>query len=393
MTTDRHEVALRLHPLAFHEEDGEVVVGRPDVDSFAVFPPDGAALLRQLASGRSPDTAATWYAETYQEPIDIDQFLATLRELRFVHEEHAPPAAPPTVRWQRLGRALFSTPAWTAYAVLLLAAVVACVVDPEVRPRPSHVVFSDYLLVVMATVAVGQLLLAGFHEMFHVLAGRRLGVRSRVRVSRRFYFIVFETNLDGLVVLPRRQRILPILAGLVADSIAFSALTVTAALTGAAHPAVTAVCLALAFTVLPRMAWQFYVFLRTDIYYLVTVLTGATELDAAGRAHLSNLVSRLRRRPMRGDMSAFHPRDQRAARWFAPLLVLGYGAMSAMLVLTLPVLWQLLRSSAERVFVAHPAHPGGTWDAGIFGALVIGQFAFAAALGWKRRQGRRKDPG
>jgi uncharacterized membrane protein YhaH (DUF805 family) len=235
---------------------------------------------------------------------------------------------------------------------------------------------------------VGQLLLAGFHELFHVLAARRLGVRSSVRVSRRVYFIVYETNLDGLVVLPRRQRVLPILAGLLADSIAFSALTVTAASTGPAEGVVSGACLALAFTVLPRMAWQFYVFLRTDIYYLLTVLTGATALDAAGRARLSNAVNRLRRHPVRRDMSAFHPRDQRAAGWFASLLVVGYGAMSAMFLLTLPVLWQLLSSSAERAFVAHQE---GAWDAGIFGLLVLGQFTFAAVLRVKRHHRRRKD--
>jgi hypothetical protein len=262
---------------------------------------------------------------------------------------------------------------------------------PEVRPRNGHVIFSDSLLVVTATVTVGQLLLTAFHELFHVLAARRLGIRSSVRVSRRFYFIVFETKLDGLVVLPRRQRILPILAGVLADSIAFSTLTVTAALTDAAHGAVSDVCLAVAFTVLPRIAWQFYFFLRTDIYYLVTILTGATELDAAGRAQLSNTVDRLRRLPMRRDMSAFRPQDQRAARWFAPLLVVGYGAMSVVLVLSLPVLWQLLASSAEQVFIADPAHPGGVWDAGIFGALVLGQLVFAAVLALKRHHKRRKD--
>jgi hypothetical protein len=394
--------------LAFHEEDGEVVVGRPDIGSFAVLPPDGAALLRRLANGHSPAAAERWYADTYREQVDMSQFLATLRELRFLREADEFPAtrapilwqhlrralfashaAHAAIRWRRLGRALFSLPAWAAYAVLVLAAVVVCVNDPEVRPRSDHVAFSDSLLVVTATLTVGQLLLTVFHELFHVLAARRLGVRSSVRVSRRFYFIVFETRLDGLVLLPRHQRILPILAGVLADSIAFSALTVTAALTGS--EAVSHVCLAIAFTVLPRIAWQFYFFLRTDIYYLVTIVTGATDLEAAGRAQLSNTINRLRRDPMRRDMSAFHPRDQQAARWFAPLLVVGYGAMSAVLVLSLPVLWQMLSRSAEQVFGADRARPGGVWDAGIFGVLVVGQLAFAVVLAVKRYRTRRKD--
>ena len=63
----------------------------------------------------------------------------------------------------------------------------------------------------------GQALLALVHESFHVLAGRRLGLRTSVRISRRFYYAVYETRLDGLVSVPRRQRYLVILAGLLAD--------------------------------------------------------------------------------------------------------------------------------------------------------------------------------
>ena len=42
---------VAMHPLIFLEESGDVVVGRPDIDSYGVFPADGAALVRQLAAG------------------------------------------------------------------------------------------------------------------------------------------------------------------------------------------------------------------------------------------------------------------------------------------------------------------------------------------------------
>ena len=51
---------LRFHPLAFLEDGGEVVVGRSDIDSYGVFPTDGAALVRELAAGRPPADAAAW---------------------------------------------------------------------------------------------------------------------------------------------------------------------------------------------------------------------------------------------------------------------------------------------------------------------------------------------
>ena len=53
-------------------------------------------------------------------------------------------------------------------------------------------------------------------------------------------------------------------------------------------PVVSGLCLALAFTTLPRMAWQFYLFLRTDIYHLIATATGCVDLDTAARALIAN---------------------------------------------------------------------------------------------------------
>jgi hypothetical protein len=388
MVSEYDTAPLRFHRLSFLEERGEVVVGRADRGPFAVLPPDGAALVRELAAGRSPAGAAAWYAQTYRESVDIEGFIDTLRELGLVREDGHEPveaAAIAPVRWQRLGRALFSRQAGLAFALLLVAAVAACAADPRMLPRSSNVFFSDYIMVVSVTIVVGQLALAVVHEAFHALAGRRLGVRSRIRVSRRFYFIVFETDLDGLAVVPRRQRALPLLAGLLSDGLAVAALTVTAYVTRG-HDAqvsstVSAVCLALAFTTLLRMAWQFlYFFLRTDIYYLITALTGSVDLDGTARDVLANWVNRrLGRRDRLRDLDARHPRDRRAARWFLPIMIAGYAAMLGMLVLMLPASWQFLSSAAERVFAGAPSS-AQFWDSALLLVFAACQPAMLLAL-------------
>ena len=129
---------LRFHPLAFLEDGGEVVVGRSDIDSYGVFPADGAALVRELAAGRAPADAADWYADTYGEHVDMTDFLATLHELQLVRSEQEPEAvAGAPVRGRRLGRALFSAPAWALYAALVVAAVVVCALDPACCRGPT----------------------------------------------------------------------------------------------------------------------------------------------------------------------------------------------------------------------------------------------------------------
>jgi hypothetical protein len=344
MSLDSPSQGLRFHPLAFLEDGGEVVVGRSDIDSYGVFPADGAALVRELVAGRAPDDAAEWYAQTYGERVDMGDFVATLRELQLVRGKAEPEATTATangVRWQRLGAALFSGPAWIVYTAVFAAAGVVCALDPRMLPRTENVFFVDSLLQVAAIVFVGQLALTAVHELFHVLAGRRLGIRSRVRLSRRMYFVVLETNLDGLAVVPRGQRYLPILAGLLADALAFAGLTVLAYLTrGSAWG--SGLCLALAFTTLPRMAWQLYLFLRTDVYHLVATAGGCVDLDTTARGLIRNRFNALvGRRDRLLDESVWHPRDLRLARWYAPVMIIGYVWMVFTLVVILaPLVWR-----------------------------------------------------
>ena len=154
---------------------------------------------------------------------------------------------------------------------------------------------------------LGQLPLSGIHELAHLLAGRRLGLRSRIRLSNRFYFVVFETTLDGLVSVPRRRRFLPMLAGMGADLVVMAALTVAAVALPDASLA-SALCLALAFSTLPRIVWQGYLFLQTDIYFLVATLLGCIDLHATSRQWIANRWHRLRRRPDRlVDEASWHP--------------------------------------------------------------------------------------
>jgi hypothetical protein len=371
MAPDLQGRPLRFHPLAFLEDGGEVVVGRSDIDSYGVFPTDGAALVRELAGGRPPADAADWYAETFGEHVDMQDFLATLHELQLVRTGDEPTATAP-VRGRRLGRALFSAPAWVLYAAVLCAAAVVCALDSAMLPRADNVFFTGSLVIVAAAVFAGQLALTLVHEAFHVLAGRRLGIRSRLRVSRRMYFVVLETNLDGLAVVDRRRRYLPILAGLVADTLAVAGLTVLAYLTRE-WAVVSGLCLALAFTTLPRMAWQFYLFLRTDIYHLIATATGCVDLDNAARALIANRVNALLgRRDRLRDVNDWGPRDLKLARWYAPLLVIGYAWMLAILVLVLvPLLWRF-------------------WDSALLLALTLSQLAIALALALRERRANRR---
>lgn len=390
---------LRFHRLSFTEDGDDVVIGRRDIDSYGVFPPDGAALLQELIAGRRPDDAARWYEDTFGEAVDLDSFVETLTDLEFLVDggdgdgDAAARVEPPPVRWQRVGRAVFSPAALLLYAVTVIAAVAAAWWEPALAPRPDNVFFTGSLVAVELTVVLGQLPLSGLHELAHLLAGRRLGLASRIRLSNRFYFVVFETALDGLVSVPRRQRYLPMLAGMGADIVAMAALTLGAALTrgdGGAPTLASGVCLALAFSTLPRIAWQFYFFLQTDVYHLASTVMGCIDLHGTARQWLANRSNRLLGRPHRVvDEDRWHPRDRRAARWYAPLMLAGYAVAVGMAVaVALPIAWRLF-STAVTALVSDDAPASDFWDAAALFALTSAHAALAALLARRdRRAGR-----
>jgi hypothetical protein len=387
---------LLFHPLTFHAEGDEVVVARRGADTYDVFPVDGAALLSRLRQGASPADAAAWYEGCYGDEVDIAEFVETLHRLGYVQTEVLDPVEevrPPLLPWQRLGRAVFSLPAVIVWACVIAAAILAGARNPRMVPAHHDVFFTKSLLLIEVTVLVGQLPLTVVHELAHFLAGRRLGVASRIRVAHRFTVVVFETVLDGLVMVPRRQRYLPLAAGMLADLVVMGALVDTAWILrtlGDGSGLAATVCLALAFTTLPRILWQFFVFLRTDVYYLLTTALRCDDLDGAGRDAIRNWFWRRRNRPdrliaqQRWSNSAW-----KAGRVFAPVLVAGYVAMIATLAgLVGPLTLRFVERTVDGLRGGGPWR----WDAIAVLALNLGQPVAARILAWKARQDARTRP-
>ena len=233
------------------------------------------------------------------------------------------------------------------------------------------------------------------HEAFHALAGRRLGLPSRLSIGRRLYFVVFETTLNGLLSVPSRKRYLPFLAGMLADTLVFCLLICAAAADSAAnggHLSFTGrFAVALAFTTALRFIWQFYLFLQTDLYYVFATALGCVALHDATRAVVRNTVCRLLRMPHRAvDEQQWSDRDRAVARWYAPFAVGGVLVLLASAVGTAgPIAVHFFHLLADRL--SHPAHPDPKfWDTLGFLVLSIVQFGMAGVVALRDRARLRR---
>lgn len=375
--TEVPEMQLSFHHLTYLMEGEDFVIGRPEVDSYAVFGADATRLLKQLQNGMSPTDGARWYSDTYGEAVDMDDFLATLRELGFIREPDEPEVRAAPVRWRPLGHAAFSVPAWVCYGLLVAATALVMVTVPAVRPDPGSVFFSGSLLVVQIVLLVGQTAGIAWHESFHVLAGQRLGLPCRLAIGRRLYFFVFETTLVGLQGVERRRRYLPFLAGMVGDIVMFCGLTLGAALSVHADGSVPwpgKLALGLAFLTLLRFTWQFYFFLRTDLYFVLSSVTGCHDLHGATNAYLRNLAGRALGRRTLVDESDWTERDRTMARRYAPFSVLGVLVLTATVaVAVIPIAVEFLRRLIHGML-------SGTWDPHFYDSAISAAFTLIPLL-------------
>jgi hypothetical protein len=363
-----HDTAVRFHELSVVEEREEVTVGRLSTGVYVVLPTDGAALLGRLMEGARPQTAAKWYEAEYGESVDVDDFIESLRQLGFVRSDGDEQNAPQerALRWQRLGRAMFSPTAWPCYAVIAAAWAVAVVHHRDLLPSPYQVFFVRSLVVVQLTVIFAQTPLIAMHEAFHVLAGRRLGLPSQLGVSNRLIDVVFETRMNGLLSVARARRYLPLLAGMLCDVVICCLLALLADATRLASGELSLcsrVCLALAFTCVVRLAWQFQLYLRTDLYYVVATALNCHDLHDAGLAQLRNRVWRLLGHPDRAlPLDRWTDRDLRTGLWYGPVAAVGIVTLLAVTVYgSVPILLQYVYIVVGRLAGGHL--DGAFWDA------------------------------
>jgi hypothetical protein len=383
---------LRLHPLTFLPEGEEVTVGRPDINSYGMFPAEGAELIKMLADGQSPNAVSQWYAEKFGETLDMGEFLELLDEFEMLVKEGEQAAVVPTgpVRWQRLGQALFSPVAWAVYGLLVVAAVVAIIRTPAMMPTYHDMFFTNSLVILTLTLFIGQMPWILLHESFHALAGRRLGLSSTLSISRRLYFLVFETSLDGLVAVPRRKRYLPMLAGMVMDVLVISVLILVAAFlqNNSVQHLIGQILLAMAFATILRLTWQFYFFLRTDLYYLAITVLGCVNLQVVAKQMMRNRFNRmLGRTDKLIDEETWHPRDRQVGAWYSWLMVVGYVVALGLLAWQIaPALIQIVKIAITKITVAHSLLNVG--DVVLFIILNFGELIIAGALavyGYRRR--------
>jgi hypothetical protein len=391
-------------PVAFHRlklmtDGADVLVARSGTDDYVVLPSDGGALLERLTAGMTPSEATGWYRETYRESVDIDDFLSSMNNLGFIRSPGDATAEPlrTPVRLQRLGGLVFGRMAITGYLAIACGWLVLMAAEVIPPPHTRDVFFTSSLTLVQLFLVFGQTPWIFLHEGAHMLAGRRLGLRSTLAVSNRLHVIAFETRMDGLVGVPRSKRYLPFLAGMIVDVVVVAILSMIGQLarnSPGAWGLAGRLMVASVVPLLVRLSYQFLLYLRTDIYFVISTALGCNDLHGATQAIVRDLLRRATRRNGQViDLNQWTARDRAVARWYSPFFVLGVSILLAIWILVFgPILVNFITLAIEGM--ASGSVNSGFVDSAIFVLLVVAQFTLAGVLAWRSRRASRhpKNP-
>lgn len=404
MTTADGDLAVAASRLVVARDGDECVLGRPDLGIFVQVPEPGAVFVEALQAGVSVTGATERASEVAGEPVDGEDFLATLAEVGLLDAPAAADAAAGArrtreIRWiegisPRAAARLFGRVAWSVYGAAAVTAVALLVARPELRPTYESFWFlGDPMASVLALIPA-TIVLSCLHEACHWLAGRAIGVPAVFRVSYRGIFLVFETDLSQIVTVPRRRRYGPFFAGLAFDA---TILAVFLLLRLADHqswlplpPLMDRFLSALVLRQVFAIVWQVAaVFLRNDMYAALTTALRCTNMYRVNALTIKDRLARLTPDEAR-ELAEASDRDRAVAPWFAAIYLAGIIAMLwVFLVAGLPNMIVMVGWLANSL-AAHAAGSLAFWEAAAVAGYLLVTLALPAVLALRERRMRQR---
>jgi putative peptide zinc metalloprotease protein len=382
---------LQLRALEMRAEGDEWIVGSRDAGSFVALPLVAVSAIELLQSGLTVDDVHRQLLIDQSTDVDILSFANELISLDFVTQidDYVLPdiSAKVTFPWLLSQHVRWVTTQFMAMGFLFVvaAAVVTILRTPSIVPRYSDLLWSSYGGLVLAVNVFIAWILVLVHECAHLTTARAYDVRGRISLGTRLQFLVAQTDVSGLWAVPQRQRLVVYLSGIVVDlGIAAIALLLRAFMVEQEvvyH--LLGVIVILQITALP---FEFLVFMRTDIYFVLQDMMHCRNLYADGSAYLQ-----YRWRRLTGVHNLLDPSaslsfgERRAVRAYVVLLALGtLGCLTFAFLITAPFTVALI----DHALLQLSAGPSLVIRADAVLTLIVSLGVWIVWLGvWWRRHG------
>lgn len=357
---------VTVFPFTQKPEGEETIIANATNTVFLSLPSSAVDILHWLAQGKTIREAQTLYAQRYDEVPDVEDFLELLESEGFVSSTAETPldgnitqtsqtnssalsASDKTRHYhftsitQKVASRIFSLPVLLCCVLCIAVGLLCVALDSSVIPSPEILIFKHNLTLMSIGLYLLLLPAVFLHEMAHLVAARAAGVPARLGISHRLWTLVAQTDMTGIWMASKRQRLLAVLAGSLLDATVASLLIM---LLFAQHrgwvplpsPALLFLRIAL-FTYLLRLLWECFLFVRTDFYYVIVILFNCKDLMGDTEIFLRNQCARFLPFIHQVDQTSVPPREMRVVRSYALIWIFGrLVAFLSLIFIGLPIL-------------------------------------------------------
>lgn len=402
MTLTRESV-LQMHPLASRpEDDEEVLIGRTDISNFIVLPTIGVDIIELLDSGKTIGEVEAIMEERMGEHVDVLDFAQDLvSEYQFVYKVDGTVVNEKVTQgghltWIRPGfsKLLLNRYTMAVALVIFLTGWGLIISEPDLFPVPDDFFISSssftLSLVIATLLSWTQLFI---HELCHLIGARSLGVSSRIGLSHRLVFVVAETNMSNIVLLPRQKRYKPLLAGMAFDGALFGIVVMLLWLNSFGYielsPLLISILTYLKLNCLFVLAFQMMFFMETDIYYVFTTAFQCNNLLHNTRLQVMKFF-RLAKPWHLEELEQIDPREKKIMSWYVWFYIIGaLLAIGFFIAFILPVTLTFIAGTVESLF-EHELFSLAFFDGLLI--LIIGAFPLGILLwSWTRSWMNRRS--
>jgi putative peptide zinc metalloprotease protein len=403
---------VRLHAYFVRPEGPEYVVGRQETSLYLAVPPLGVQAMALLDQGLTVGAAAARLVDDEGAVPDLVDFVHTLLGYGLVAEVDGRPVSeasttpargegvelfrrlrPWHVRW------LVGPLALAVHAAAVVAVVLLLWRDPEHIPvSEDFLVHPWYTVNVLILAATGLPTLLA-HELGHLFAARAYGLAGWIGLGRRLRDVVLQCTVPDIWRVPRAQRVVVYVAGMLVDLWVLLVGLVTLVWAGSELPAAVVAWIKLVLVLQwTAIAWQLNFYLEVDGYYIVAELFGAKRLLQDTRAYLRHLVAKVAARLGPGSSLAhLAPRERRTVRAYVPFYLVGVAISLGVFVFYVLPFAVAMAAGAVGVLAMGTAAPAAQLaDAAV---TLVGDalfFGLLIRLGWRdlvAARSRRAPPG
>ena len=348
---------IKFVPLNCHKEKHFYIIGDKLTGNFIKIDRIGYNIYKLLSQGRDIGSAHKIIKKKFGD-YDVIGFANFLLHEHFIADvdgvqihHHAKKMMHPIFSFikQRHVKWLFSPFMYMVYAAFI--AVGALIFFSRPFPSYSDLLFDSRYVILIPLSLIISWLLVFLHEIAHNFAAKSFALESAFGVSNRLWYLVATTDVTNVYTLHPKKRNRVYLAGMANDmliaSICLMLLWIADNKIIGISYFLYKILKAVVMMEILGIIWQFFFFIKTDVYYVLESILDIDNLNQKAKLHLKSLF--LLNRPHH-QFHYMEDDEKKIVKIYSIALVCGIAlAIWVFAAVNLPIMWVLLLKAAKGI--------------------------------------------